>query len=239
MSLMEDPGRPSKPALIGRILRARSRTVRRKLGQRFGLRTLEDVLPEDWSVPDSEVARKAEKAARALCQDFVIEHSYRTYCFAAILATRDGLKIDREVVFIASILHDLGLSDPHKDDEGSFEWVGARLAHNFCKNEGLAEERAALVHNAIALHSSLGIADKSTPEIAMVHFGAGTDLFGMRIDDVPALDLSRLLEAHPRDSFKTCFSACLMHQAETKPNSHIAGPVALGIEGRIVADLGD
>jgi len=237
MSLSHDPGRSSKPALIGRFLQANTRAIRQKLSRRVGLRTLRDALPEDWSVPDSDIARKAEQAARALCDDFIMDHSHRTYCFAALLAAREGLKIDREVVFIASILHDLGLCEAHKNDTGSFEWVGARIAHDFCKDEGLAEERAELVHNAIALHSSLGIADKMTPEIAMVHFGAGTDLFGLRIDDVPQLDLWRILETYPRNNFKTCFGACLVRQAETKPDSHIAGSMGMGLIDIIKDDL--
>jgi len=237
VTLAQDPGRPSKPTLIARILRAEIRSARRKLGLRLSYRSLRDALPEEWSVPDSDHAKKAEKAAKAICQDFIFAHCHRTYCFGALLAARDGIKLDREVLFIASILHDLGLSEKHKDDPGSFEWVGARLAHKFCIDEGVLEERAELIHNAIALHSSVGIADKLTPEIATLHLGAGVDLFGTRIDEVPTGALSQILKKYPRDEFKACIGGCLQHQARTKPGSYFAAPAALGINKRIVEDL--
>lgn len=237
MSLAPDPGRASKTALIVRILGAEMRAARRKLSLRLGLRKLRDALPEEWRAPDSALAKQAEAAAKAVCQDVILAHSYRTYSFGALLAARDGLELDREALFVASILHDLGLSEKHKDEEGSFEWVGARLAHRFCQDRGIVEERASLIHDAVALHSSVGIADRLAPEIAMVHLGAGVDLFGLQIDEVPKAALAQILEEQPRDGFKTCLSACTSHQAETKPDSHIAGLVGLGMNGRIKEQL--
>lgn len=238
MTLVQDPGRAAKPVLVSRFMRSGLRGTSRSLAIRLGLKKLVDVVPDDWKIPDSDLATKAVATVEALCPDFIVRHSYRTYCFGALLAARDGLKLDRETFFLAAILHDLGLSETHADDPGSFEWVGARLAHRFCLDQGAAEARAELVHNAIALHTSAGIANKQVPEIAMVHFGAGLDLFGMKLDEVPPAALASILEAHPRDGFKACFPPCLQHQADTKPGSSIAGPMALGLSDMIQEKLG-
>lgn len=62
----------------------------------------------------------------------LVAHSERTYCFGALLAACDGLKLDKELFYLGCILHDLGLSEAHKEDLGSLEWVGAGLGRTFC-----------------------------------------------------------------------------------------------------------
>ena len=94
-----------------------------------------------------------------------------------------------------------------------------------------------MVHNAIALHTSIGIADQYQPEIALLHFGTGMDLFGMRIDEIPRDTLELVLADHPRVGFKAEFSPCLNHQAHQKPTSQIAGAVGIGILDRIKEQL--
>jgi hypothetical protein len=54
-------------------------------------------------------------------------HCYRTYLFGAALGTRDGLDWDAELLFVAAMLHDLGLTDFIGDD-GPFERRGAAAA---------------------------------------------------------------------------------------------------------------
>ena len=67
----------------------------------------------------------------------------------------------------------------------------------------------------------------------MVHFGAGLDLFGLRVDEVPKGEFERVLEEWPRCAFKTGFTSCLERQVQLKPESHIAGAMGLGLRKRI------
>jgi HD domain len=232
MILAQDPGRLSKPRVIGRILGAELRGARHRFALRLGLKRLQDVVPEDWQAPDSALANQARGYAEELCSPMLVAHSERTYCFGALLAARDGLKLDKELFYLGCILHDLGLSEPHKDDPGSFEWVGADLGRTFCLNNGVAESKADIVHDAIALHSSVGVVHKCAPELAFVHFGAALDLVGSRLEDVPKTDLSVILESYSRDNFCSEFGSCMHHQAASKPASHIAGPVGIGFVDR-------
>ncbi|MGI9326298.1 MAG: HD domain-containing protein [Pseudomonadales bacterium] len=235
--LVADAGRPSTTALVGRFLGAEVRGRIRALSIRLGIRKLYEALPADWEIPDSKFAQQAVAAAQELCPDFMIRHCFRSYCFGAILAARNQLKLDRETFFIAAMLHDLALSDKHANDSGSFEWVGAKLAYDFCIEAEQLEQRATTIHNAIALHTSLGIAQRYEPEIAMLHFGTAMDLFGMRVDEIPPDILQLLLNEYPRSEFKAQFSPCLAHQASSKPDSHIAGAVGVGIIERIKEEL--
>ena len=237
LGLVPDPGRPATILLGLRFVRSEFEAALARLLRAMGLRHLHAIVPEDWAIPDSELARKSLIYAETVCPDFVIQHCFRSYCFGAILAARNQLRLDRELFFVAAMLHDLGVSDAHRDDPGSFEWVGARLAHTFCRKEGRSESFAETVHNSIALHTSVGIAGNDAPEIALLHYGTGMDLFGMRLDEVPREDLEEVLGRHPRDGFKQTFRGCLEHQAEAKPESQIAASVGIGITDRILGEL--
>jgi HD domain-containing protein len=236
-NLAPDKGKNSKPKQISRFIASaiRERAFRTSLA--VGLKRLHAVVPADWAAPDSRLADEARTLATELCSPVLVAHSERTYCFGAILAARDGLKMDRELFYIACLLHDLGLSELHRDKPGSFEWVGAREAHRFCLDRDLPEAKADLVHDAVALHSSVGLANKREPEVAFVHYGAGLDLLGKRVDHIPKPDLTAVLDRYTRDGFKQEFTCCLVHQHEAKPTSHIAGHVALGLADLIPEEL--
>jgi len=236
-NLVSDPGRPSKPVLAGRLVRSEIRAGLQRLSRKMGFRKLYEAVPENWAIPDSAFAMQAIDLANALCPEFMVRHCYRAYCFGAILAARNKMSLDRETFFVAAMLHDLGLCEAHAEDPGSFEWVGARLAHTMCLNAEQTEIRAATVHNAIALHTSVGIVEGLRPEISLLHFGTGMDLFGTRLDEVPEDALDMVLTDYPRTHFKAEFSPCLHHQAQQKPASQIAGAVGVGILDRIKEQL--
>lgn len=237
LNLAPDTGRNSKPKQISRYIASELRDRAFRAALALGLKRLRDVVPDDWAAPDSRLADEARTLATELCSPVLVAHSERTYCFGAILAARDGLKMDRELFYIACLLHDLGLSDVHRDKPGSFEWVSAREARTFCVDRGLPDAKADLVHDAVALHSSVGLANKREPEVAFVHYGAGLDLLGKRVDHIPKSDLSAVLDRFSRESFKQEFSCCLRDQYEKKPNSHISGHVALGLPDLIPDQL--
>lgn len=209
----------------------------RRLKIATGIKHQFDVLPDKWSPPDSELANKASELASELCSPVIFAHAHRTYSFGAILATRDGVKFNKELAYVAAILHDIGLSEDLESDHGSFEWVGAREARLFSKEQGLLKSKCDLVHDAVALHSSVGIANRREPEAALVHYSSGLDLMGLRVDEIPKLDLEAILKNHSRTKFKYEFGACLMRQAELKPDTHIAGSIPLGLISRIRKDL--
>ncbi|MEQ8746197.1 hypothetical protein [Pyruvatibacter sp.] len=55
------------------------------------------------------------------------------------------------------------------------------------------------------------------------------DLFGMRLEELAHKSLMHILETHPHDGFRSCSGPCQKHRADTKPDSHIAGPVGIGL----------
>lgn len=179
----------------------------------------------DIAIPDSSLALQATEFAAAVSPAFLFNHAIRSYLFAAALGERDQLKVDREVLFVACVLHDLGLTKKF-DGGGAFQVEGAIAARRFLIEHYVPEERADLVHEAIALHSSLGIGYTTQPEIALVQRGAAVDVFGLGFRGVHPVTRGQILAEYPRLNFKTCFDAVLRDQARRKPDTLVAGDMS-------------
>ncbi|MGH8933547.1 MAG: HD domain-containing protein [Egibacteraceae bacterium] len=166
-------------------------------------------------VPDSKVAHEATELARQDCSPSIFNHCMRTFWFADAIAG-DGLRLDREVLYIAAVLHDLGLTERH--DRGQrFEVDGAEAARDFLSGRAYPGEKVDLVWSAIALHTSPGIADRSAPEVALVRLGAAADVAGARIPDFDPGFVRGLIETFPRLDFSTEFLRLIVEQVRNKP----------------------
>lgn len=187
-----------------------------------------------YGVPDSLASQKAVALVREASPGFLFQHCVRTHAFAVAMAHKVDLPVDREVLFLGCLMHDLGLTPEH-DCGGTFEVDGAKAAHSFCQQEGLSPERAALVHEMVALHNSVGVATKKDPEIALVHYGAGTDVLGLWSHDINAQTLREILEASPRAGFGDGMARLIEDQIQRKPHSYMASMVRMGFLKRLKA----
>lgn len=147
---------------------------------------------------------------------------------------RGGLRYDRELFYLAAIRHDLGLTEAY-DGPDSFELEGARAAYRLAREQGLVEDRARLLHEAIALHADVGRSHKREAEIVLVHWGAGMDVIGFRSEDLAPSTREAITAAAPRLAFKTRFPPLLEAQAKAKPECHMAGHWRLGFARKMQA----
>lgn len=235
MQLTTTLSRTPTPVLISRFARLEISGLGRKIARAFGYRRPENIPIEDIVIPDTQLAKDATALVEACSPQFLVNHSIRTFCFGAAIARQLDIKADMEVFYLASIMHDLGLVSPHDLTEGSFELVGANVAQKFMLEKGAGQDKADLVHEAIALHTAVGIADKCEAEIALVHFGAGVDVIGFRAEDISTETREAIVNAYPRHGFKQSFPPLLKDQVERKPDCHIAGHYNLGFAGKIKA----
>jgi hypothetical protein len=170
------------------------------------------------AIPDSEICRKATQLVTEISPTFLCHHCIRTFLFGNLLGQRDGLKCDRELLYLGAIMHDLGLTERF-DGEQRFEVDGADAARAFVIEHGLSDEKAEIVWDAIALHTSSGIASRKQPEIALVHLGASADVMGMRISDIPPETVEQAIDAYPRLGFNQAFTELLAVQVKRKPQT--------------------
>jgi hypothetical protein len=106
----------------------------------------------------------------------VANHCHRTYAWGALLAAHDGLSFDREVVYVASLLHDLyaerpsALPLPH-----CFTLPEADKAEELTAAAGWGERRRRAAAEAITLHANLW-PPRGSPESYLVFAGARLDV---------------------------------------------------------------
>jgi len=171
--------------------------------------------------PDTDVARSAADVLRAAAPSVLVNHSERTYAFAALLGSTGDLKWDPELLYVASMLHDLGLT-PAVTGEGPFEQRGAVAAHRWLKGQGWPDDRAEPVARAIRMHLDVGKASRERPEVALLHLGAAADVIGMRLEDLPAQTINDVVSAYPREGFKAFFTDKVRTEARRHPRSATA-----------------
>jgi hypothetical protein len=185
-------------------------------------------------LPDSALAQKAVGLAFRVSPPVVWTHVLRTFVFGALVGQAQKLRYDEELFFLASVLHDLGLTAEFRG-AARFEVVGADAADTFLKKENVSAERRDIIWDAIALHTSVGIASRKRPEIALVHIGAGIDVLGLDLDKLPPALVAQTIEVLPRHDFNKAFfnvvvetiahapqSAAMTWMHETA-NQHVAG----------------
>jgi hypothetical protein len=178
-----------------------------------------------YQAPDSKYTRNAVSLVERVHSKAMMAHVHRTWWFAEYLGRQRGLKYDPEVVYLASLYHDLGLTEAYGADS-RFEVDGADAARRILLSADYPAEKAEQVWDAIALHSSGGIAERKQPEIALVYLGAHVDVFGMFLDEITPSFIDDVLQIYPRDGFKRAFQLALAEVARKKPQTAVGTGVA-------------
>jgi hypothetical protein len=183
--------------------------------------------PEAWPIPrevacvklpDSKLARDATDFTRGLSAPVVFNHVLRTYVFGELLGRAKGLKFDSELFYLGAVLHDLGQTERFMGQQ-RFEVDGADAAAEFLKDKGVPKESVEVVWDAVALHTSRGIVERKRPEIALVSAGAGADVFGSGIDQLPKKAVVQVIAAFPRMAFKKGYQKVLAEIVARKPET--------------------
>jgi HD domain len=152
---------------------------------------------------DSKIAKEATELAREVSAPYLFNHAARTFLFGALAGRAMKLHFDDELLYLACILHDLGLTERYMGDL-PFEIQGAQAASQFLVGHGLSSERAAIVWDGIAMHPS-AIGHYKQPEIALVGAGAGADVIAPDSNQISPAERDEVTKAFPRLRFKTAF----------------------------------
>ncbi|WP_201294769.1 MULTISPECIES: SgcJ/EcaC family oxidoreductase [unclassified Nocardiopsis] len=187
-----------------------------------------------FDLPASELAVRTREFAVGHLPGWLYGHCVRSYLFGRELAAREGLRplkdYDDELVFVASLLHDVGVV-PAGHGGQRFEVDGADAAARFLRDHGMEEERVETVWDAIALHTSEGIAHRKGPEAALTQLGVAADILGRGRDALPAGFADRVHAVFPREDLGYTLAAAIAEQADGRPDK--AGP--LSFPGHLVS----
>ncbi|MFD0377611.1 HD domain-containing protein [Streptomyces sp. NPDC127112] len=153
-------------------------------------------------IPDSKLAKEATELIREATDDLIYHHSRRVFVWGALQGANRGLSFDPELLYVGAMFHDLGLTEPYRDNDQRFEIDGADEARKFLLARGVDADSSRIVWEAIALHTTPEIPTRMAPEIALVTAGVELDVLGLGYHDVSEETRAAVVAAHPRPDFK-------------------------------------
>ena len=171
-------------------------------------------------VPDTTLVIDAMELARGLLEPFLFNHVMRSWLFGVVLSEGAEHAPDAELLAVAAVLHDLGLTDRYTG-ANRFEVDGANAARVFLSDQGISAHQMQLVWDAIALHTTPTLALHKEPEVVMVHSGIAVDVLGVGLDRIRQDKQRAILSEFPRVAFKTQFKGCLCNVVRQKPMTTI------------------
>jgi hypothetical protein len=169
-------------------------------------------------VVDTPLVRRAMELARTHSEPFLFNHAVRSWLFAVRLGQLQGIPHDVEVVAVASLLHDLGLTNSFPGQR-RFEIEGADAARAFAREHGLDDRRQQLIWDGVALNSTPSISLYKETEVALCTAGILLDYAGPQYDQIPPDEMRSVLAAFPRLDMKRRFTDSVCRIVKTRPET--------------------
>jgi hypothetical protein len=158
--------------------------------------------------------------AKEACPEHLYNHCIRTFLFGDLVARREKIAYDAEIIFVAAAMHDLGLIERYSTKGQPFEMDGADQAKAFLEAHGVKGARAEIAWNAIAMHTS-PLSAHQAPQVQLVGGGAGVDVYGSGLKAMPQETVQAILAAYPRHGFREGFPQLLTELCQRKPYAQV------------------
>lgn len=159
-------------------------------------------------VPDSALCRAAAAHVERVHPAFLVNHVRRSFLFADAVGRTTGRQYSTELLFLACVLHDLGLS-VQAPGETRFEVEGADAALDLLDGWGLEAQDREVIWDAIALHTTPVIPQRKRAEIALCQLGTAIDVGFAPVTLIGEAELAEIVSAFPRLGFKNAMADAL------------------------------
>jgi hypothetical protein len=173
----------------------------------------------EGGVPDSRITREATGILREFSTPLLFNHSHRVFFWAEEQGKRTGQKFDVELLFVSAAFHDLGLLEKFSSEDDRFEVDSANAVRQFLEHHEVSEPRIQTAWDAIALHTTPGIAAYKPIEVELLYNGIGLDVLGIGYESFPEDVRDKIVAQYPRADFKqgisSAFFAGFQHKAMT------------------------
>jgi hypothetical protein len=185
--------------------------------------------PSSATVAAREVVVRYSSAA-------LVNHCDRSYLWAASLGRLQGIAYDAELLYVASMLHDLGLVAAFDNYMAPFEDAGGDVGWVFGAGAGWPAQRRDRVKEIIVRHMWPEVDPALDAEGHLLCEGTGLDIAGRNVETWPADFRAEVLARHPRLTLAAEFTAAFEDQARRKPGCAAAAAVAAGVGARLEAN---
>jgi hypothetical protein len=164
---------------------------------------------------EGPLASAALETLQPLLLTPVLHHSIRTFVLAAAECRWHGWDVDPDDLLVASLFHDSGTIPD--DSTERFEVTGADRAVVFARGTDRDAASCRAIWDAVALHTSPGIAERHEPLTRAVRGGVLTD-FGSPSHIARHTDLIREIEQrYPRDGIERVLAHAVVTAARAEP----------------------
>lgn len=173
------------------------------------------------NVPDTAWIAEVDDYVNHQQSTVMTLHCLRTWAFGWVLGQAFKLEFDEEVLYSASMMHDLGLTEGCQSQlqTTAFQVVGAREAHDFCQTQrslSFAEQ----VYEAISLHLNPWLSrSQHSHEAFLLKTGAHMDVIGAYHFWLTPNELVTIHQRYPRTGFAEDIKTT-MHQLPHHSCSH-------------------
>jgi HD domain-containing protein len=191
---------------------------------------------DDLEIPVTHAGRAALEVATAYCSPALLNHSVRAYLWAAGYGVTRGIAFDAELLYVAAMLHDLGLVKEFDSHRVPFEEAGGHVAWVFGAGVGWPVARRRRVAEVIVRHMWDAVDVAQDPEGHLLEMSTGMDVSGRRTEDIPGDLRVDVLARYPRLGLAREFVTCFQDQAARKPDGLAAKLVSRGFAARVAAN---
>jgi hypothetical protein len=152
------------------------------------------------TIPDSRLCRAITAFIRDTESELLFNHSSRVYFFGAVAGQERGLTFNPELLYAATMFHDIGLMPSHSSANLRFEVDGANAARDFLESYDVNPADIERVWTGIALHTTPGVPEFMHPVIALTTAGVEMDVLGLTYDQYPDDVREAIVAAFPRNT---------------------------------------
>ena len=171
-------------------------------------------------VPADDVSRATWDWVHRSLPRYLVAHSIRSYCWGVAIAAGEGWSFDRRLLWVSSLLHDLGLARLPRNTM-CFEVEGAEIARRLLERLGLPPADADRAAIAIILHMRAGVTLADGVEAVLLDRATGVDVRGDGIEAVASVR-DEVIEAFPRGDFDRRFLRAIEREVAIRPDCQSA-----------------
>jgi hypothetical protein len=188
---------------------------------------------DPFAPPDTDAASRALEVVVRFASPALVNHSRRSYVWAAAYAAAHGIDHDAELLYVAAMLHDIGLVPSFDAHAVPFETAGGHVGWVLVAGAGWPIARRDRVVEVIERHMWPSVDPAMDPEGFLLEIATGLDISGRNPDWWPAELRASVVAAIPRLDLVREFTACFEAEAARKPDSSAARAVASGLAVRL------
>jgi hypothetical protein len=186
--------------------------------------------------PVSDLVRAATAWAEEVHEPWLLRHGLRTWLFGHLLGQLDGVDSDPEALYLACLLHDVGLTADYRIPQGAgsdgcrcFAVHGADVSEQKLLELGASPLLASEVADAIGMHLNAKVGVESGGAAHLVNQGAALDVVGTRASDLGRTLISQVIARHDRGGFADELLAVLRPENAERPNARMASLFGIGM----------